>query len=116
MRTCLVAATGLPTLPLTAALVVAVRFWLPAAVGAVLASPGPFTGLPRVVVPALLVAWATACLIVRPLHRLFPDEPAPSVLSEARTDGGIGLRGTGSREPHGLAHRAAVDRPRDSAA
>ncbi|MEV0642055.1 hypothetical protein AB0I77_45475 [Streptomyces sp. NPDC050619] len=138
MRTFLVAATGLPTILLTAALVVVVCFWLLAAVGvagidsfdtdvdlrawrmsgvpvtvalslltvlgwslsvgaavvlAVLAPPGPATGLLRLVVPvgALLVAWVTTCLIVRPLQRLFPDEPAlpaepaPSVLSEAHT-------------------------------
>ena len=59
---------------------------------------------------ALLVAWATTCLIVRPLHRLFPDEPAPSVLSEARTGGGTGLRGAGSRDPHGGASRDAAPR------
>lgn len=163
MQTFLAAATGLPTILLTAALVVVVCFWLLAAVGvagadsfdtdvdlrawrmggvpvavafsvltvlawslsvgatvvvALLAPPGPVTGLLRMVVPvgALPVAWATTCLIVRPLHRLFPDEPAPSVLSEARTGGGTGLRGAGSRPPHGGASRVAVHQPRGRAA
>lgn len=163
MRTFLVAATGLPTILLTAALVVVVCFWLLAAVGivgadgfdtdvdlrawrmggvpvavafsvltvlawslsvgatvlvAVSALPGPVTWLLRMVVPvgALPVAWATACLIVRPLHRHFPDEPAPPVLGEARTGGGTGLRGAGSRDPHGGASRVAVRQPRDRAA
>ncbi|MFI5673810.1 hypothetical protein [Streptomyces cellulosae] len=123
MQTFLAAATGLPTILLTAALVVVVCFWLLAAVGvagadsfdtdvdlrawrmggvpvavafsvltvlawslsvgatvvvAVLLAPaGPVTGLLRMVVPvgALLVAWATTCLIVRPLHRLSRMNP-----------------------------------------
>ncbi|MEV1067037.1 hypothetical protein [Streptomyces sp. NPDC050263] len=162
MRTFLVAATGLPTILLTAALVVVVCFWLLAAgvagagtfdtdvdlrawrmggvpvavafsvltvlawslsvgatvVVAVLAPLGLVAGLLRMVVPvgALLVAWATTCLIVRPLHRLFPDEPAPSGLSEARTGGGTGLRSAGSRDPHGSASRVAVHQPRDPTA
>jgi|tagenome__1003787_1003787.scaffolds.fasta_scaffold20710320_2 hypothetical protein len=56
----------------------------------VFATPGPATGLLRLVLPvgALLVAWGTTCLIVGPLHRRFPAEPALSGLSEARTTGG----------------------------
>ncbi|TQJ37503.1 hypothetical protein OHU34_02330 [Streptomyces sp. NBC_00080] len=162
MRTFLAAATGLPTILLTAALVVVLCFWLLTAVGvagvdsfdrdvdlracrmggvpvavafsvltvlawslsvgaavvvAVCAPPGPVTALLRMVVPvgALLVAWATTCLIVRPLHRLFPDEPALSVLCETRTGDGTGLRADGSRDPYGGASRDAV-RPRDRAA
>ncbi|WP_158102514.1 hypothetical protein [Streptomyces africanus] len=134
MRTVLAAATGLPTIPLTAALVVVVCFWLLAAVGVagvdsfdtdvdlrawhmsgvpvavafsvltvlawslsvgaavvldVFAPPAPAHGLLRLIVPlgALLVAWGMTCLIVRPLHRLFPDEPALPGPSEARTLG-----------------------------
>lgn len=126
------AATGMPTILLTAALVVVVCFWLLAAVGvaavdsfdadvdlrrwrmggvpvtvafslltafawslsvgaavvlALVAPPGLSVGLLRLVVPvgALFVAWATTCRIVRPLHRLFPDEPGLPVPSEART-------------------------------
>lgn len=132
MRTFLVAATGLPTILLTAALFVVVCFWLLAAVGvaavdsfdgdvdlrrwrmggvpvtvafslltlfawslsvgaavvlAVVAPPGSAVGLLHMVVPvgALFVAWATTCLIVRRLHRLFPDEPGLPVPSKART-------------------------------
>ncbi|WP_328875550.1 hypothetical protein OHT76_38795 [Streptomyces sp. NBC_00287] len=124
MRTLLVAATGLPTILLTAALVVVAVFWLLVAVrvaapdsfdtdvdlqawrmggvpvavafslltvigwalsvGATVAlttvaPPGPATGLLRLAVPvgALFVAWPTTSLIVRPLHRPFPDEPGP---------------------------------------
>lgn len=163
MRTFLAEATGLPTILLTAALVVVLCFWLLTAVGvagvdsfdmdvdlrawrmggvpvavafsvltalawslsvgaavvvAVFAPPGPVTALLRMVVPvgALPVAWATTCLIVRPLHRLFPDEPALSVLSETRTGDGTGRRVTGGRDPYGGASRDAVHQPRDHAA
>src|SRR5688500_5783767 len=131
MRILLSAATGMPTILLTAALVVVVCFWLLAAVGVagvdsfdtdvdlrawrmggvpvtvdfslltvlawslsvgaaallvVFAPPAPVAGMLHLVVPvgALFVAWPATCLIVRPLHRLFPDEPGPSVPSEAR--------------------------------
>ncbi|MFI6012608.1 hypothetical protein ACIBAG_27975 [Streptomyces sp. NPDC051243] len=126
MRTVLLAATGLPTILLTAALVVVVCFWLLAAMGvadvdsfdadvdlrawrmggvpatvafslltvlawslsvgsavllAVFAPSGPAIGLLRLLVPvvALCVAWVATCRIVRPLHRLFPDERGSSV-------------------------------------
>lgn len=154
MRTLLAAATGLPTILLTAALVVVVCFWLLAAVGvagvhsfdtdvdlgrwrmggvpvavafslltlfawclsvgavallAVFALPGSVAGMLRLVVPvgALFVAWAVTCLIVRPLHRLFPDEPVPSVRSEART-GAAEPSDADSRDPHGGVSRDAV--------
>ncbi|WP_309097933.1 hypothetical protein [Streptomyces sp.] len=44
---------------------------------AVCAPPCAVTGLLRMVLPvaALPVAWRLTCLFVRPLHRLFPDEP-----------------------------------------
>ncbi|CAL9613437.1 hypothetical protein SUDANB176_05675 [Streptomyces sp. enrichment culture] len=124
MRTFVEAATGLPTLLFTAALVVVVCFWLlvaagvagsrsfdsdadldalgmggvPVAVafslltvfawflatgaGVLLAATvpdGPAAGLlrPLAACGALLVSWRLTCLIVRPLHRLFPDEPGP---------------------------------------
>ncbi|WP_329272474.1 hypothetical protein [Streptomyces pseudovenezuelae] len=155
MRTFLIAATGLPTILLTAALVVVVCFWLFVAVGAVgvdsfdadvdlrtwhlsgvpvavafsvltvlawslsvgaavvvavSAPSGPVTWLLHLAVPvgALLAAWTTTCLIVRPLHRLYPDEPALSVPGEARTGDDTGLRGAGSRDPHGGAPRVAA--------
>ncbi|WP_199788549.1 hypothetical protein [Streptomyces sp. 351MFTsu5.1] len=155
MRTFLVAATGLPTILLTAALVVVVCFWLLCAVGAVgvdsfdtdvdlrawhmggvpvavafsvltvlawslsvgaavvvavFGPSGPVIWLLHLIAPAgaLLVAWVVTCLIVRPLHSLFPDEPALSVLSEARTGDDTGLRGAGSRDPYGGASRAAA--------
>lgn len=122
MRTFLAAATGLPTILLTAALVVMLCFWFLVAAGftttysfdadldlrawgmggvpvtiaissvivlawgmgvggtlvlVVFTSPGPVTGLLRMVVPvlALLAAWQLTRLLVRPLQRLFPDEP-----------------------------------------
>ncbi|WP_234046445.1 hypothetical protein [Streptomyces adelaidensis] len=42
-----------------------------------LTGEGAVTGLLRPVVTAgaLFVAWRLTCLFVRPLHRLFPDEP-----------------------------------------
>ncbi|WP_340374910.1 hypothetical protein U5640_06965 [Streptomyces sp. SS7] len=130
MRTFLAAATGLPTILPTAALVVIVCFWLPVALGVAsardfdadadlrswgmggvpvavalpalpalawslsvatpllltaFAPPGPATGLLRLVVPvaALLAAWRLTCLLVRPLHRLFPDEPGLRELRHA---------------------------------
>lgn len=153
MRTFLAAATGLPTILLTAALVVVVCFWLLASVGAasvgsfdadvdlrvwrmggvpvtiafslltvlawclsvgaavllaVFARPGPVAGMLRLVVPvgALFVAWAVTCLIVRPLRRLFPDEPVPSVPSEARTGDGEPSDAAG-RDPYGGVSRGA---------
>ncbi|MFI5794336.1 hypothetical protein [Streptomyces sp. NPDC051677] len=131
MRTFLAAATGLPAILPTAALVVIVCFWLLVALGVVsardfdadadlrawgmggvpvavavsaltalawslsvgttllltaFAPPGPATVLLRMVVPvaALLAAWRLTCLLVRPLHRLFPDEPG---LRELRRPG-----------------------------
>ncbi|MGW3498449.1 hypothetical protein [Streptomyces sp. NPDC001020] len=123
MRTFMEAATGLPALLFTAALVVIVCFWLLVAVGAttsdsfdsdadldawgmggvpvmvaltlvtvfgwlfamgeavLLASgalPGTVTGVLRLLAPpgALLIAWQLTRLFVRPLRRLFPDEPS----------------------------------------
>ncbi|MET9970680.1 hypothetical protein ABZZ80_33410 [Streptomyces sp. NPDC006356] len=131
MRTFLAVATGLPTILLTAALVVTVCFWFLVAAGfatadsfdadvdlrawgmggvpvtiavsaltvlawslsvggtlalALFTSPGPATGLLRMVVPvlALLAAWRITRLFVRPLHRLFPDEPGLPDLGRAR--------------------------------
>ncbi|MER6953427.1 hypothetical protein [Streptomyces sp. NPDC000618] len=162
MRTFLAAATGLPTILLTAALVVVVCFWFLAAMGvaaidsfdtdadlrawrmggvpvavafsvltvlawclsvgaavllAVYARPGPVAGMLSLVVPvgALFVAWAATCLIVRPLHRLFPDEPVPSVPSESRPDT-AGSSDVGSRDPYGGGSRGAVLSSRGRAA
>lgn len=121
MRTFLVAATGLPTILPTTAMVAVVCFWLlalahladigsfdadvdlrawpmggvPVAVAlslltvlawtlsvsavvvlSAIGPPGPVTGLLRLVAPvgALLLAWPVTRLLVRPLHRFFPDE------------------------------------------
>ncbi|MEV5986716.1 hypothetical protein AB0L85_17100 [Streptomyces sp. NPDC052051] len=123
MRTFLEAATGLPALLFTAALVVIACFWLLVAVGATTpdsfdadadlkawglggvpvmvaltlvtvfawflavgaavllaacALPGTVTGVLRLLAPpgALLLAWLPTRLLVRSLHRLFPDEPS----------------------------------------
>ncbi|MEU8644383.1 hypothetical protein ACIRRT_29560 [Streptomyces sp. NPDC102256] len=123
MRTFVEAATGLPGILFTAALVVALSFWLLVAVGVVTVDAFDsdvdldawnMRGVPVTVamsllsafawllnvgvtalltVPAasgfpvsvlhlpasagsLLVAWRLTCLFVRPLHRLFPDEPS----------------------------------------
>ncbi|WP_328425862.1 hypothetical protein [Streptomyces sp. NBC_00443] len=131
MRTFLAVATGLPTILLTAALVVMVCFWFLVAAGfttaysfdadldlrawgmggvpvtiavssltvlawslsvggtlvlVVFTSPGPATGLLRMVVPALALpaAWRMTRLLVRPLHRLFPDEPGLPGLGRTR--------------------------------
>jgi hypothetical protein len=48
---------------------------------AAFALPGPVAGLLHLVAPvgAMLVAWGATCLIVRPLHRLFPDESGQSL-------------------------------------
>lgn len=163
MWTFLAAATGLPTILLTAALVVVVCFWLLAAVGvadvdsfdadmdlrgwrmggvpvavalslltafawslsvgaalvlAVFAPAGPAVGLLRLVVPAgaMFVAWAATCLIVRALHRLFPDEPGLSAPSEARTRDATVLRAVGSRDPSEGVPRDASPHLRDHAA
>lgn len=158
MRTFVAAATGLPTILLTAALVVVVCFWLLTAAGVVgvgtfdtdvdlrpwrlagvpvavalsvltvvawslsvgaavvvdvFVPPGPVTGTLALVVPggAVPVAWGTTRLIVRLLHRLFPDEPTPSVPGRARAGDGTGLRGAGGRDPRGAASRDAAPRP-----
>jgi hypothetical protein len=163
MRTISGAATGLPTILLTSALIVVVCFWLLAAVGvarvdsfdtdvdlwawrmggvpvtvafslltvlawslsvgaavllAVFAPPAPFAGMLRLVasVGALFVAWAATCLIVRPLRRLFPDEPGPSVPSEARTGDAATLPHTRGGHPHEGVPRDAALHPRDRAA
>lgn len=139
MRTFLAVAAGLPTILLTAALVVTVCFWFLVAagfatadsfdadvdlcawgmggvpvtialsaltvlawslsVGGTLAlvlftSPGPATGLLRMVVPvlALLAAWRITRLFVRPLHRLFPDEPGLPDFGRARDGGRVRAR------------------------
>ncbi|MFE9765292.1 hypothetical protein ACFYPC_12310 [Streptomyces sp. NPDC005808] len=53
----------------------------------VFAPAGPAVGLlrPGVPVGALFVAWSLTRRIVRPLHRLFPDEPGLPVPSDACT-------------------------------
>ncbi|GAA4080292.1 hypothetical protein [Streptomyces shaanxiensis] len=163
MQTFLAAATGLPTILLTTALVVVVCFWLLAAVGvadadsfdgdvdlrawrmggvpvtvafslltvlawslsvgaavvlAGFARPGFVAGVLRLVVPvgALIVAWAATCLIVRPLHRLYPDEPGLPVLSEARTGAAAALPHARGRDAHGGVPHDAALHSRDRAA
>lgn len=142
MRTFLPAATGMPTILLTAALVVVVCFWLLVALGvaaadsfdtdvdlrsrgmggvpvtvafsslttlawslsvgatvlsAAFAPPGPATGLLGLLAPlgALLVAWRLTRLLVRPLHRLFPDEPGPSRPGDVHGVDGTAPHGAG---------------------
>ncbi|AMW11852.1 hypothetical protein A4E84_21525 [Streptomyces qaidamensis] len=53
---------------------------------AVCAPPCSATGLLRMALPlaALPAAWRLTCLFVRPLHRLFPDEPGPPDRGRAR--------------------------------
>lgn len=163
MRTFLAAATGLPTILLTTALVVVVCFWLLAAVGvadadsfdtdvdlrawrmsgvpvtvalslltvlawslsvgaavllAVFVRTGLVAGVLRLIVPvgALIVAWAATCLIVRPLHRLYPDEPGLSVLSEARTGATAALPHARGRDAYGGVPRDAALHSRNRAA
>lgn len=57
------------------------------------APAGVVIGLVKIVVPvgALLVAWRLTRLFVRPLHRLFPDEPGAPRPVEALVSGGIGV-------------------------
>ncbi|MFG2549487.1 hypothetical protein [Streptomyces sp. NPDC048581] len=163
MRTFLAAATGLPAILLTTALVVVVCFWLLVAVGvadadsfdtdvdlrawrmsgvpvtvafslltvlawslsvgaavllAVFVRTGLVAGVLRLIVPvgALIVAWAATSLIVRPLHRLHPDEPGLPVLSEARTGTAAALPHARSRDAYGGVPRDAVLHSRDRAA
>ncbi|MGW0916711.1 hypothetical protein ACWD1Z_34075 [Streptomyces sp. NPDC002784] len=91
MRTLLVAATGLPTILLTAALVVAVCFWLLVAVG--VAAPDSFDadvdlpaqslgGVPVAVAFTLLtvVAWALSVGATIALTTVAPQGPAAGLL------------------------------------
>ena len=84
---------------------------------AVFGTPGPVAGMLRLVVPvgALFVAWGVTCLIVRPLHRLFPDDPGPSAPSAAPT-GAAGPSDADSRDPYGGVSRYASLPARDRAA
>jgi polyferredoxin len=51
----------------------------------VFGTPGPATGLLRLVLPvgALLVAWGMTCLIVGPVHRRFRDAGGPDPCGDA---------------------------------
>jgi hypothetical protein len=67
----------------------AVAWFLSVGGGLLLAActpPCPATGLLRMVLPvaALPLAWRLTCRFVRPLHRLFPDEPGSPDRGEAR--------------------------------
>ncbi|WP_328769847.1 hypothetical protein [Streptomyces sp. NBC_00286] len=90
---------------------------------------GTLGGLLRLVVPVgvLLAAWRLTCLFVRPLHRLFPDEPEPPRHAEARIGDGITVpcAADEAEEPfRGAPYAAALDsrdradalHPRDRAA
>jgi len=57
------------------------------------APSGVAIGLVKIVMPvgALLVAWRLTRLFVRPLHRLFPDEPGAPRPVEDLVSGGIGV-------------------------
>ncbi|MET9565873.1 hypothetical protein [Streptomyces tauricus] len=65
------------------------------------------TGLLTIVVPvaALLVAWRLTRLFVRPLHRLFPDEPGAFRPAEAL------VGGMAASCPHGKAAEEGQDTP-----
>lgn len=72
--------------------------WLASLCATVLLDPlvlsGPvraLTGI-AVLIAAPLFAWRVARVLVRPLHRLFPDEPGPFGPGEARSGDAIGLR------------------------
>ncbi|MDX2757446.1 DUF6332 family protein [Streptomyces europaeiscabiei] len=96
--------------------------WLGSLCAAVLLDPlvlsGPvraLTGI-AVLIAAPLFAWRVARVLVRPLHRLFPDEPGPSVPGEARTGDAIGLRDADSQDPRWGTSRDTALHPRDRAA
>ncbi|GAB2969075.1 hypothetical protein GCM10023080_035320 [Streptomyces pseudoechinosporeus] len=91
--------------------------------------PGILGGLLHLVVPigVLLAAWRLTPLFVRPLHRLFPDEPEPSWRTEARFGDGTTapsaadeaeepFRGAPYAAAFDSRPRAAVQRGRSSAA
>ncbi|MBX9360594.1 hypothetical protein ACF09Y_31055 [Streptomyces massasporeus] len=50
------------------------------------APPCPAAGLLRMLLPFAILpaAWRLTCLLVRRLHRLFPDEPGPAERGQAR--------------------------------
>ncbi|MEI5525656.1 hypothetical protein WB401_13935 [Streptomyces brasiliscabiei] len=83
-----------------------------------LALAGPvraLTGI-AVLIAAPLFAWRVARLLVRPLHRLFPDEPGPSVPGESRTGDAVRLRDAGSQDPRWGTSRDIALHPWDRAA
>ncbi|MFD5227942.1 hypothetical protein ACFWJ5_05305 [Streptomyces qaidamensis] len=84
-------AWGLGGVPVAVALTMLTAVAWSLSVGGVLllaacAPPCAVTGLLRMGLPvaALPVAWRLTCLFVRPLHRLFPDEPGPPDRGRAR--------------------------------
>lgn len=77
-------AWGMGGVPVSVAFSLLTAFaWFVSLAGTVLldsvASAGLVRELPRpaVLVVALVVAWRVTRVLVRPLHRLFPDEPGP---------------------------------------
>ncbi|WP_405907706.1 hypothetical protein OG742_22550 [Streptomyces sp. NBC_00828] len=78
-------AWGMGGVPVTVVFSLMTAFaWFLSLAATVLLDPLAASGLPRalirmaVLITALLVAWRVTRLFVRPLHRLFPDEPGPS--------------------------------------
>ncbi|GES33616.1 hypothetical protein AB0G60_26625 [Streptomyces angustmyceticus] len=100
-------ARGLGGVPVTVAFsTMTVLAWTVSVSGTVLLDPVVSPGVGRVLVrlavavAALLVAWRVTRLLVRPLHRLFPDRPAPPradsvgltcTIRTRRADTGAGL-------------------------
>ncbi|WP_461059034.1 hypothetical protein [Streptomyces pseudoechinosporeus] len=80
---------------------------------------GILGGLLHLVVPigVLLAAWRLTCLFVRPLHRLFPDEPEPPRHTEARIGDGTTSPSAAHdvEDPVGPMPHAAVLHSRDRA-
>ncbi|MFI9769636.1 hypothetical protein ACIHJG_22595 [Streptomyces sp. NPDC052415] len=122
MRTFLVAATGLPTILLTAALVVAVCFWLLVAVGA--AAPDSFDrdvdlraqrmgGVPVAVAFSLLtaVAWALSVGATIALTSVAPSGPVTVLLRLAVPVGALLVAWPTTRWIVRRLHRLSQDEP-----
>ncbi|GGZ02726.1 hypothetical protein [Streptomyces poonensis] len=123
MRTVLVAATGLPTIVLTAALVVVVCFWLLVAAGATTAgsfdadadlAPWGMGGVPVTVAFTTLIAlaWGLSVGTISLLAGLAPAGPAEGLLRMAVPFGALLVAWRLTRLLVRLLHRAPVRRRR----
>ncbi|MFE7765937.1 hypothetical protein [Streptomyces sp. NPDC057438] len=101
---------------------VTVAAWLGSLCATVLLDPlvlsGPMRALIGIAVltAAPLLGWRVARVLVRPLHRLFPEEPGPSVPGEARTGDVIGRRDADSEDSRSGTSRDTALHLRDRAA